>query len=79
MKQLGYYAMDKQKNLFRFEWGSENEKIKSISIEGGITEHDAFYIINRDGSKRIAKISNYEILEIGFFTADKLKPKSHEN
>lgn len=69
-KQLGYYAMDKNKNLFQFEWATENEKIKSISIEGGITEHDAFYIINHDGTKRLANPKNYEILEIGFFTAD---------
>lgn len=70
MKQLGYYAMDKNKNLFKFEWGAENEKVKSIGMEGEATYHDAFYIINTDGTKRIAKVSNYEILEIGYFTAE---------
>lgn len=68
MNQLGYYAMDKNKNLFKFEWGTD-EKLVSVG-ETGRTEHDAFYIINSDGTKRLAKISNYEILEIGFFTGE---------
>lgn len=70
MNQLGYYAMDKNKNLFKFEWGTENEKLIGISMEVGRSEHDAFYIINSDGTKRLAKVSNYEILEIGIFTSD---------
>ena len=69
-KNLGYYAMDKDKNLYRFEWATNNEKIKSIKLKGGITEHDAFYIINHDGTKRLANPNNYEILEIGHYVSE---------
>lgn len=53
MEQLGYYAMDKNKDLFQFEWD----------------EVDNFYIL-KDGKKIVSDPNNYEILEIGFFTAD---------
>jgi hypothetical protein len=68
-KRLGYYAMDKNNNLFQFEWGTKDDKVYNLSMEGGMTEHDAFFIIDING-KRLANPKNYEILEIGFFTAD---------
>lgn len=55
MKALGYYAKDKKtNNLFQFEHGAGDE----------------FYIINQDGDKVMRDPKDYEILEIGFFTAD---------
>jgi hypothetical protein len=49
MNRLGYYAKDKDNNLFQFEWFADD----SLVIDG-----------------RIVSKEDYEILEIGFFTAD---------
>jgi len=54
MKQLGYYAKDKDNNLHQFEWGANDE----------------FYIKNSDGEMVHSNPKEYEILEIGYFTAD---------
>ena len=51
---LGYYAKDSSNNLLQFEWG----------------EDDTFYIFHTNGEKVIANADDYEILEIGFTTAD---------
>ena len=59
MKRLGYYAKDKNNNLFQFEWGAD---------DGSQTNEDFFII--RNGEKRKSIATDYEILEIGFFTAD---------
>lgn len=59
MKRLGYYAKDKNNNLFQFEWGAD---------DGNQTNEDFFII--RNGEKRKSIATDYEILEIGFFTAD---------
>lgn len=55
MEGLGYYAKDKDNNLFQFEWASNND----------------FFII-KDGEKVKANPKDYEILEIGHFTADSI-------
>jgi hypothetical protein len=52
MNSLGYYAKDKNKDLFQFEWF-----------------FDVFYIL-KNGERISANADDYEILEIGFFTAD---------
>lgn len=62
MERLGYYAKDKDGNLHQFQWG----------------EDDTFYINDEAGElvsnlghkMKIADAKDYEILEIGFFTAD---------
>ena len=54
MKKLGYYAMDKNKNLFQYEWAADDE----------------FYIMNNDGEFVMADPNDYEILEIGYFVAE---------
>ena len=51
MERLGYYAMDKDKNLFIFEWGANDE----------------FYIMKKNGDFVMANPNDYEILEIGIF------------
>jgi hypothetical protein len=57
MKQLGYYAKDKDGNLFRFEWSSEDE----------------FFIALKGGVMQTQDPKDYEILEIGHFDADSPK------
>ena len=54
MKQLGYYAKDKDNNLFQFEWGADNE----------------FTILNSDGDYVMANPKDYDIVEIGYTTSD---------
>ena len=53
MKRLGYYAKDKDGNLFQYEWGAGDE-----------------FSILKDGDYVMADPKEFEILEIGFFTAD---------
>jgi len=48
MKKLGYYAMDKDKNLFQYEWGADDE----------------FSIMNCDGDFVMVDPNDYEVLEI---------------
>lgn len=58
-KNLGYYAMDKDKNLYQFEWDAD----------------DTFYIANPLGTRisslgqRMMKADpkDFEILEIGHY------------
>lgn len=58
-KNLGYYAMDKDKNLYQFEWGADN----------------TFYIANplgdtlsSQGQKMMkADPKEYEIIEVGYY------------
>jgi hypothetical protein len=50
---LGYYAKDKDNNLFKFKWGSNEE----------------FYIY-KDNKAIAVNPDDYEILEIGFFSAE---------
>lgn len=54
MKRLGYYAKDKENNLFKFEWGAGDE----------------FSILNSDGEYVMACPLDYVIVEAGYFTAD---------
>lgn len=61
MEQLGYYAKDKDGNLFRFEWSSEDEF--SIALKGG--------------AMQTQDPKDYEIIEIGYFTADS-RPNTKE-
>jgi hypothetical protein len=51
MEILGYYAKDKNKNLFQFEWGANDE----------------FYIMNSDGDMVMKDPNEYEIIEVGYF------------
>jgi hypothetical protein len=51
MSRLGYYAKDLKNNLYKFEWGANDE----------------FYIMNGDGDFIMANPEEYEILEIGYF------------
>jgi hypothetical protein len=53
MNTLGYYAMDSRGNLFRFEWGTGENK-------------GLFYIIDRQG-KHIDNPDNFDIIEVGYF------------
>lgn len=58
MERLGYYAKDSKDNLFHFRWVTAVELSKSkieILINGAWFTKDP---------------NDYEILEIGFFTAD---------
>jgi hypothetical protein len=55
MERLGYYAKDKDNNLFQYEWGANDE----------------FYIMNSDGDMVMKDPKEYEILEIGYFKAGK--------
>lgn len=54
MKQLGYYAKDKNNNLHQFKLDADN----------------TFYILDVYGYYVVAKADDYEILEIGYFTAE---------
>jgi len=56
MKQLGYYAKDKDGDLHQFEWvGKKFHIVKPV----------------KEGLHKVeANADDYEILEIGFFTAD---------
>ena len=54
MKRLGYYAMDKDKNFFQYEWGANDE----------------FYIMNSDGDMVMKDPNDYEIIEVGIFVAE---------
>lgn len=53
MERLGYYAMDKDKNLFQYEWGANEE----------------FYIMDSNGDLVMKDPKEYEILEVGYFVA----------
>jgi len=54
MKQLGYYAKDKDNNLFQYEWGADDE----------------FHILNSDGDLVMRDPKEYEVLQLGIITAD---------
>ena len=57
MKKLGYYAKDKDNNLYQFEWGA-NDKLY-------------LHLPNVKGIRKVeVSPKDYEIVEIGFFTAD---------
>ncbi len=55
MERLGYYAMDKDKNLFQYEWGANDE----------------FYIMDSNGDLVMKDPKEYEILEVGYFKVGK--------
>lgn len=57
MTRLGYYAKDSENNLFQYEWAAGDE----------------FYIKNSDGDMVMADPDKYEVLEIGYFTAEPMK------
>jgi hypothetical protein len=52
VKQLGYYAKDKDGNLHQFEWG----------------DNDAFGIYNTTTKEYVqSNADDYEILEVGYY------------
>lgn len=53
MKTLGYYAKDKDTNLFQYEWGAGDE----------------FYIQNCDGEMVHSNPDEYEVIQVGVITA----------
>lgn len=52
MKTLGYYAKDKDTNLFQYEWGAGDE----------------FYIQNCDGEMVHSNPDEYEVIQVGVIT-----------
>lgn len=54
MEALGYYAKDKDDNLFKYEWAAGDE----------------FYIQNQDGEMIHSDPNEYEVVQVGIITAD---------
>ena len=69
MKQLGYYAKDKYGNLHQFQWGLDND-LQSESNDFYINDKDGDKISNLGHKIKLVNVKDFEVLEIGFFTAD---------
>lgn len=54
MEKLGYYAMDKNKNLFQYEWRGDDE----------------FYIMNSFGDYVMVNPDDYVVVQIGIIVSN---------